>query len=487
MIEHLYNAEDVKDYRHATEKQILHRAQELLGLTLKTLLTTSSFLKPSRETASGFSIQKHGKGIAGQLIEEYGFGIKPNQDPNPDFTAAGIELKTIPLTKRTLGLAVKERTKICSIDYVELLKQKWETSHAKRKLEKVLFIYYLYEAENVMQSVIKQSDLWCLSSSADAPIIQDDWTLVWRMVEAGRAHEISESMGRILGAATSGQGRGRDLVRQPIQTIQAAAPRRAFALKPCFTQQRWREVIEKKPYESIVANLRLKITDFESFKKEVLARLNHLSGISVAALAEKYRIKTNEGKNAVATILKKTLGFKNVNSRIKEFEQLGIEVRVVPVRPSDFCPWEAVSFPAFRLKDFETEEWDESELLGYLDRILFIPILFNEKKADLCERKVGQAFFWSPSSEEWRIIKREWEMYQKEVRDGKCKIIRVKGKEVTGLTKGSATTIIHIRPHAVDHNDRDEDSHGNKPVKQSFWLNKEFVHHLLIENNQQKK
>ncbi len=78
-------------------------------------------------------------------------------------------------------------------------------------------------------------------------------------------------------------------------------------------------------------------------------------------------------------------------------------------------------------------------------------------------------------------------MYQKEVLAGKCKVTKVNGKEVTGLTKGSATAILHIRPHGIDHDDRDEDSKGNRPVKQSFWLNQKFIQGLLQASNSLKR
>ena len=480
MPEHLYSFDDVKDYRKASTKQILTRAKELVGQDLNSLLATSPFIKKITRAPGDepFSIKRHGKGVGGQLIERYGFGMESNQREEPDFDDAGIELKVIPLEERASGLVAKERTKICSIHFHKLLEEKWTTSHAKRKLEKILFIYYHYDPQDVMRSVVKRCDFWQLVESKDEPIIRSDWALVWKMVDNGRAHELSESMGRILGAARTGQGRGRDWVSQP-KNSQEKALKRAFALKPSFTTQRWREIFEKKPYESIVANLGLKVESFDSFKAAVLSKLSILEGLSISELMQKHGIQANKGKNAVATILKKILGFKNVNSRIKEFEQLGVEVRVVPVRTKDLRPWEAVSFPAFRLKEFEVEEWEESELVEYVDRILFIPVLFEKRKAPLSKRRIGKAFFWSPSEEEWRIIEKEWRMYQKEVLAGKCKVTKVNGKEVTGLTKGSATAILHIRPHGIDHDDRDEDSKGNRPVKQSFWLNQKFIQGLL--------
>ena len=76
--------------------------------------------------------------------------------------------------------------------------------------------------------------------------------------------------------------------------------------------------------------------------------------------------------------------------------------------------------------------------------------------------------------------------------NGQCQVNKVaikskKGfKEVSGLSKESETSIIHMRPHGRDSNDRDEDALGNSIVKQCFWLNKKFVQKLLNNSNRIK-
>jgi len=109
----------------------------------------------------------------------------------------------------------------------------------------------------------------------------------------------------------------------------------------------------------------------------------------------------------------------------------------------------------------------------------------ENKNVDLDKQYVGKAFFWSPSVDEFNVIKSEWLNYQNEVKSGKCKVTRIaqntkRGyKEVSALSKESSTQIIHIRPHGRDANDRDQDLLGNTLVKQSFWLNSKFIQNLL--------
>lgn len=469
------------EYDPSDENAILARAKDLVGLSVLNVILMSPFDNKTK-------LDPKNKGAIGNIIEEHWFGIKNNPSPEPDFIDAGIELKVIPLEPKKNGLSVKERTKICSINYNDLIHESWETSHVKTKLNKILFIYYQYNPENKSQSEIKHIDLWKLRGE-DETIIKQDWEKLKKKVEDGQAHLISESDSMILAACRTGKGGvdrfgiPNDMVTQP-NNVKEGALRRAFSLKQSFTRQRWLQIHDKVQFESIIQSLTLSAG--QDFEKAILEKLGKTQGMTLGDFAHKFNIATPQGKNAAATIIKKALGFKNVNSRIKEFEQSGIEVRIVPIRTADKKPWEAVSFPTFKLKELVDEPWDESSLQEYLDRILFIPIYREEGKTPLNNRVLGKAFFWSPTEKEWDTIKEEWQMYKEEIKGGKCKITRVKSgnsyKEMTGLTKESSTKIVHIRPHGKNRDDRDEDSLGNSVVKQSFWLNKNFVHHLIIKH-----
>lgn len=135
-------------YDDSSEISILKYAKKLVGKTITQILEGSSK-----------KVDIKNKGIIGTIIEEFYFGIKPNNSPLPDFEKVGVELKIIPLIKQTRKIAVKERTKVCSINYVKLIDEEWQTSHAKTKLNKILFIYYLYDKENIEASCVKKVDL----------------------------------------------------------------------------------------------------------------------------------------------------------------------------------------------------------------------------------------------------------------------------------------------------------------------------------------
>ena len=348
----------------------------------------------------------------------------------------------------------------------------------------------------MLNSFIKKIDLFRITDSSE-PIIKADWNKIHKFVSEGNAHTLSESISNILAASRSGSGgkkpdgTAKDLVIQPNSSVYAL--KRAFSFKQSFTNQRWNELNNKR-YESI---LKILTVNSDNFEDEIINKISELKNLTLRQVADRFEIKVPNGKNAAATIVKKAIGFKNVNSKIKEFEQIGISIKIISVGKKDYMPYEAVSFPTFKFKELikerfyegetEFEEWDSCTLLKDLNRILFIPVLKDELKDSKVEdKKIGQPFFWSPSNEELILIEKEWENYIKEINDGKVKITRKPVKngyqEINGLIGSKYTKIIHIRPHAKDRSDRDEDHLGNSIVKQSFWLNKEFLQKLLKKN-----
>ena len=464
----------MRKYDDSSEQSIVKYAKKLIGKSLQEILDLSLTTR---------KINLKNKGLAGLIIEREWFGIEQNSSQLPDFDKVGIELKIIPLKRTKNGIVVKERTKICSMNYMTLPDEIWEKSHAKEKLNKILFVYYFPDSSDILKSKILKIDLWKLSEESGELFLKDDWHYIQNKVIAGFAHKLSGSDTDSLEASPAGT---KKQVPQ-FNTIYAdTAQKRAFSLKPPFTNQRWKELNQVK-FESIIETLHIRSSD--GFEELVLEKINSLVGKSILELSELFDIKVGQSKSRVAAVIKKVIGFKSVRSKIKEFEQLGIEIKMINVRKKDYRPLEAISFPAMKLQEFILEEWEESTFLSLISKILFIPIYKEHKDINALDKLyLGKAFFWTPSSNELEVIQKEWIIYQKEVQDGKCKVTRIpwstkKGyKEVSCLSKESHTQIIHMRPHARDSDDRDEDGLGNSIVKQSFWLNTKFMQQLIKKN-----
>jgi DNA mismatch repair endonuclease MutH len=454
-----------------TLEELLRQAKKLKGKTVDFLLKHKEF--------------DSGKGAIGNIIEREGFGIANNNESRPDFPELGVELKVLPLKRDTKNrLTVKERTKICSINYMNLINEKWVSSHAKNKLNKILFIFYEYNQKNPRHSKVIDYYLFNLDES-DEPLLKSDWERTKREVELGRAHSLSESQNVVLAASRSGAGKLPESKwpEQPNQRIQKNARQRAFSLKPSFTKTLWHEVHYKNSLDKIID--KYKYSDAEGLENYILGQLNKWQGQSIAEFAKHHNIKKMTGKASNAFILRSALGFFDKKKQLKEIMQLGLSVKTVPCRSSDLFPWESMSFPYQPLGEIINEDrFDESEFYTYLQGFLFIPLLRDKReKQNSSTITLGKSVIWHPTHDELEDIQEEWEQIRNVIRDD----LRV-WKKVTNNKKGfvqknnipgeSDTKYIHMRPHGRDSNDLD-DSIKVKITKQSFWFNKSFIQKLI--------
>jgi DNA mismatch repair protein MutH len=473
----------LSQYDHTDENSILARARMLKGKTIRYVEQHSPNAKEK--------INLKDKGNVGNFIQKNWFGIPVNNSPEPDFEEAGIELKGCPIANlKRKGLKTDERTKICQINYKALYKETWKTSHVKNKINKILFVFYQNKKskENIRDLKVLDVALWELSKQDRIKIIRNDWQIAFDENFAGKSHLLTEELFQILSTSTADCGKTingvKYQVEQPVQKYSKYAKCRAFSFKSDFTNQFWQEHIKPNSFESIVDSLKLSYSDnYEDVLKKAISKYQ---GKTIGEIANEFNTHVPGGKAAVPTIIKLAIGFKSVKSKIKEFEQLGIVVKTFPVNIEDMYPWQAVSFPALKVPEFTKENWENSTLLTQINKILFIPFSSNKRNSKAEHRKLEQPFFWTPSIEEIQQIKSEWLMYQTQA-SKKLNIFKKPGKYkkgykeiITNLSKASETEIIHIRPHGRDSDDRDEDNFGTSIIKQSFWLNKEFLHKLLV-------
>jgi DNA mismatch repair endonuclease MutH len=462
------------DIKFETEEALLERAGQLKGKSISEIFQGE--------------INEKNKGNIGNIIESNGFGIKNNSDARPDFETLGIELKILPLKR--LGdksLTVKERTKICLINYKKLIAENWNGSHARHKLNKILFVFHEYDGKYPMNSKILNHLLYKLEMNEE-PLIRSDWERTKKLVDDGLAHTLSESQNRILAASRSGAGKLTEdqWPEQPNQTYSRTARQRSFSLKPSYTKTLWSALQNKKEFDRI-----MDIASYESYEeleKIILERLNRWKGHTLAEFSKVHGINPGKGKNAESSILRKALGFEEKGGPIKEILEMGLKVKMIPARKSDMYPFEAMSFPFQPLGELaEEERFDDSDFYTYLQGFLLIPLI-RESREDKRFDKVffGKSFIWRPSHDELVLIQSEWEQIRDVVRAG----IHVKKKatkskrgyiQQNNLPGESETKCIYMRPHARDADDLDE-SANVRICKQSLWFNKSFIQRKLLES-----
>jgi DNA mismatch repair protein MutH len=449
---------DPFDYRTASEEQILKKAAELKGRLLGSI-------QGARFTAATGGT---GRAEAGHAIESH-FGIPKNPSPLPDFPGAAIELKAVPLRLRGTGLGVKERTVISIIDYMTLADETWETASVRKKL-KVLFVFFEHLDDTPKQLFpIRGIRLWEPDTRTNA-LLRVDWERVRVKVRQARAHELSESDGAIMGPCTKG-ATGASLRSQPFSEIQAKP--RAWALKPSFTWQLYQVVTKSKPVESLLEDFGLSAAD--QFEDRLVDRFSRFVGRSVEDVGAELQVPPSDAKSYSAAVVRRIFGATSFRTKIVEFEEMGLTPRIARVR-DDMMPYEALSFPAFGYHSLLEETWEDSDLLARIEYMLLVPIQGEKKSTPQKDCTLGVPVFWRPSAQELDLIRREWEIFRLEIRQGKA----------DRLTPASQTGAIHVRPHGRDALDTDEAPGLGLVMKKSFWLNRPFVQGILLTGQRRR-
>jgi DNA mismatch repair protein MutH len=168
------------------EEDLLIRAQALAGQSLEQLAQRLAWPVPAD--------LRHAKGWPGELLER-ALGATAASLPEPDFTAIGVELKTIPIGRNGRP---KESTYICTVPLKDTIGVDWKTSLVRRKLARVLWIPVEAMAEiPLSQRRIGMPLLWSPTSEQEL-ILRADFEELMDMVCLGQWDKLTARYGRWL-------------------------------------------------------------------------------------------------------------------------------------------------------------------------------------------------------------------------------------------------------------------------------------------------
>ncbi|WP_261816733.1 DNA mismatch repair endonuclease MutH [Vibrio gallicus] len=169
-----------------TEKELCERALNLAGFTLGELAQQLDITPPDD--------LRRDKGWVGQLIERH-LGAQAGSRPEQDFIHLGIELKTIPLSHTGTPL---ESTFVSVAPLTGITGLRWEESHIRQKLSRVLWIPVEGEREIPVQDRhVGMPVLWSPTTQQEQ-LIRNDWEELMEMIALGRIHEINARYGEVL-------------------------------------------------------------------------------------------------------------------------------------------------------------------------------------------------------------------------------------------------------------------------------------------------
>ena len=448
-------AAEPESLRHASEDEIMAFARNVRGSR------PGDFELPPRRLA------RYTKSDFGCRIELI-FGLDCGGSPEPDFPTAHIELKSTKLVHRKSTWEVGERTSIQMIDYVDVAREDWESATVRNKLSKILFCFYQWQRGTDPDSwPVDVLQLW-RPDDQQWRYLRDDWLTIHRKIAVGQADLLSESDTKVLGAATKARD---SRVRRPQAAGGPPAKPRAFALKRPFVESIY-ESLKRRPsnVESLMQNLDVRSP--AAFEAALLQRFTPFVGARISDLARELGIPTSVAKNYAArvthAVVKRLMGVHDPRARIREFDEFGIETKIVPVKASGTVK-ESMSFPAFEYEDLVDQNWEESDFHLRTHRLFIAPIHQPRRDAPIGEWTLGRPFFWSPTEEEERVMRSEWSMYRDLIATGRA----------NQLPTASETRIVHVRPKARDASDTNYAPNVGQLVTKCFWLNRDFIEGLV--------
>jgi DNA mismatch repair protein MutH len=464
----------------------MRHARKLEGRTLReaiNVLVPPKELGVVMEEAAKYCTGK-AKGKFGNAIEAGHFYYKPNSDKEPDLGWAELKCTGLKRVKsgRSTKLSAKERLVICMINFgggdqeeeKSILKETFDTSHAKKKLNSLVLVFYEYaKGTAVLDLKVLLVDHW-MPDATELRMIREDWELIKSYVKAGDAHLISESLTNILGACTKG-AKGTDRVKQA-NNKEKAKPR-AFALKQAFVTQIYERLLNqrsggKAPEPEIhLDGMDLYRKAKDRFEDFVTKRLNKYAGKTTVQICDELGITGKfESKDKHARRMRKFLnkilsGSQDQESdNLAEFKNTGLQIKTVRLKANGM-PAEAVSFPHFKYDELADEDdWEDSELYGMLtSRFLFI---FLREMGEGKDPVFEKAIFHSLSEDDLDEAEKAWKLAVEKAREHVY-------EEMPGQ---KANRVIHVRPH--DSKAR----YGKDPSVEKhrcFWLNQRYIRGVI--------
>lgn len=454
------------DNRHLSEEEILDISKRSVHKTFGELGLIDN--------------QKANKGGLGTFVERNVFGYDANNDANPDFIDAGIELKVTPVKKnQNQTFSSKERLVLNMINYGEEVNATFETSSFYHKNKKLLIWYYLYtKGLSERDFEILDFDLFEFEKTKYYQTIKHDWEIIHNKIVQGKAHEISESDTTFLSACTKGADSSR-LVSQPNSSMKAKP--RAYSFKSSYMTQLFRELIHaSSSYLSYVSEDEWLTNPLEDI---YISKLSKYYGLSISELANRFYLNKND-KGLTFKIAQKMLNLRGKETSTSEMLAANIKLKTVRVNADDY-PYESMSFPYFDFSELISTKWKDSEIReDFIDWKLMIFVFKDDENKISRFQKV---IFWNiPNKIVDGAIKKMYEDCAKLIKEGNALYFegnKIKDRFPKEIRNSNG--ICHIRPHGQNKEDRfalpvpDRATGLTSYTKQCFWFNKKFMQKII--------
>ena len=434
------------------------------------------------------------RGDLGQIVEENWYGYAPNNDAEPDFPEAEVELKVSPYKMTGNGPSAKERLVCNIINYMEEYNRTFETSAFWHKCKRICLLSYEW------RSGVPKSELFVDQAvmidgfpEEDMPIIMRDWEIIIEKIRRGEAHLISEGDTMYLAACTKGATAASSLRDQPFNTERAK--QRAYSLKTTYMTRLLRKYIfGEEEDEHIITDTDLLLTS--SFEDLVIEKFNDYLGKNTVEIGKRLNMTVYEpDKGFNASVVGRILGITGNHEQAAEFKNANITVKTIVVNSEDM-PEQHMSFSVFSFLDIMKEKWEDSEIYDEMVAAKFLFVVFQ--RDDKSQFPVlRQVFFWNMPYEDVAELRRVFIRTKWAIRHG-ANLNYKNGTVYNSLPKSSESKVAHVRPHTeyaayiladgttigIPEKYANPLPNGEWMTKQSFWFNKEYICKAIKNFNQ---
>lgn len=485
----------IREYQ--TKEEVVDGARKILDKSLREFLDEGDAVAEVEKKISLYKNKR--KGLFGELIEEFVFGLDVNNRSEADFRIAGVELKTNPLKNHSSKKYIsKERLVFSMINYDDVAKEIWESSSFLKKNKVLLIMFYLWVKEqSILDYEFKYIHLLkLLEDISDEDILQirKDWEYIVAKIKRGEAHLLSEGDTYYLGACTKAAN-SRVLREQPAS--RTLAKPRAFS----FKQQYLNYIIQKELLGRDVDTNSIfkKVRRIESVEDAFKEKFHPYIGKTDTEIRKSIGWKAiTKAKNYKRLLVNKMLGVSS--NKVEELVKANIMLKVITLESTGTLK-ESLSFPAFDYKDLVTQVWydEENETMADFHLLLetqkFLFVIFQKVKGsnEIIFQKIQ---FWNFPMRDIEKAKDVWEETVRLVENGNVvkEIVTQKDGKEKRLTYFPGTTfngVAHVRPHGKDSKDvsqlpvADELTGEYVYTKHCFWLNADYIQ-KAIENGDLK-
>lgn len=419
------------------------------------------------------------KGGLGQLIEKYVFGIENNNESEPDFMPAGIELKVTPYKKLKNGkLSAKERLVFNIINFEKEYKNKFRDSHFWFKNNKIQLLWYLWEPKKDEKDYkITHEKLLELALNEDLNQIEKDWNTIIDKIKEGKAHEISEADTMYLGACPKGTN-SKSIRKQPFNDI--PAKQRAFCFKTTYMTQLVRKFIGNcSDVEKVLKNTQCLLEEY------VNNVINKYKGKAQKELMKELNINS-KAKNINSLLINKMFGVKSNLANTEEFQKANIIPKTIRIEENGRIK-ESISFPAFKYTDIIKQDWETSDLREELETTKYMFFVFKKINKEYIFKGIK---LWNmPELDIETSVMKMWKETYNTIKNGNIVKSITNGKRKTNFVGLSDNKVCHVRPHGKDANDvyplpvKDKLTGADNYTKHCFWINNTYIKKILEEFN----